>query len=233
MRLKTPILILVATFLVTSAANAITFSATPSGPLTGLTPGDRVTIDVVVVLDSGDEINALGSSAYAYDSGVLSFVSGEGVSSLFYQTPPMNSDPNAGICNAYPSICLPSNPMSNSIGGALVEGSASPGTGWGGTPEVEIIAAIDLDNTFLAQGISDPGLNGTSIQFQLVFEAAGAGDTILIIGGGSDLNGVSGGPSPGVINNVELTFNVVPEPGTALLMGLGLAGLAAAGRRRE
>ena len=34
-----------------------------------------------------------------------------------------------------------------------------------------------------------------------------------------------------VNNAAPLTINVVPEPGTALLMGLGLAGLAAAGRK--
>ena len=46
--------------------------------------------------------------------------------------------------------------------------------------------------------------------------------------GNSTINGVDQGPSFGP----SLTV-VVPEPGTALLMGLGLAGLAAAGRREN
>jgi len=33
-------------------------------------------------------------------------------------------------------------------------------------------------------------------------------------------------------NNATYTVQVVPEPGTALLMGLGLAGLTAGGRRK-
>ena len=32
-------------------------------------------------------------------------------------------------------------------------------------------------------------------------------------------------------NNATFALTIVPEPGTALLMGLGLAGLAAAGRK--
>jgi hypothetical protein len=36
-----------------------------------------------------------------------------------------------------------------------------------------------------------------------------------------------------VIDNVAISAgNVVPEPGTALLLALGLAGLGASGRRR-
>jgi len=231
MRLKTSILILMATFLVTSAANAITFNATSSNT-TNLAPGELFTVDVTVVLDAGDNINALGSSAYAYDPGVVTFVSGEAVAELFFQTAPLLT-PGDPTCAIVPSACVPGDPITNSRGGALGEGLAGPGTGFEGTPEVELISAIALTETFVAQAFSDPGLNGTSVQFQLVFQAGGPGATTLIIGGGSDLNGVSGGPSPGVINNALIGVTVIPEPGTALLMGLGLAGLASAGRRRE
>ena len=223
-----------AMFLISSAANAITFTATTSDPTSGLLPGATITIDVVVVLDAGESINALGSSAYNWDNSVMNFVSGQAVSELFFQNAPQNPDPNAPICVLYPFICQPSGPISNSRGGALVEGTASAGTGFGGVPEVEIIAAINLDDMFGATAFDDPGLDGSpgSVQFQLLFEAAGPGATTLIIGGGSDLDGVSGGDNPGVIINDTVTITVIPEPGTALLMGLGLAGLAAAGRRR-
>ena len=67
----------------------------------------------------------------------------------------------------------------------------------------------------------------------LTFQVIGAGDgfaeidpTFLI---GDDVTGDSFAFAPGIV----LEINAIPEPGTALLMGLGLAGLAAAGRRND
>jgi hypothetical protein len=47
------------------------------------------------------------------------------------------------------------------------------------------------------------------------------------------LPGATGDPLTGVTIRTWAKFTVVPEPGTALLMGLGLAGLGAAGRPRR
>jgi hypothetical protein len=47
------------------------------------------------------------------------------------------------------------------------------------------------------------------------------------------IEGIEGPQGPGVLNSYSMLFPVVvPEPGTALLMGLGLAGLASVGRSR-
>ena len=64
----------------------------------------------------------------------------------------------------------------------------------------------------------------------LIFQVTGTGvfEITQSESGNSTINGVDQGPSFGP----SLTV-VVPEPGTALLMGLGLAGLAAAGRREN
>jgi len=65
-----------------------------------------------------------------------------------------------------------------------------------------------------------------------VFEVVGIGSTDIahILTGNSIINQDLGG-EPLQLSGGPLTATVVPEPGTALLMGLGLIGLAAAGRR--
>jgi hypothetical protein len=67
----------------------------------------------------------------------------------------------------------------------------------------------------------------------LTFQATGVGTTnfasLLAAGDDVTVDGQSVGSNFGVSSSVT----VIPEPATALLMGLGLAGLAAAGRRRD
>jgi len=62
-------------------------------------------------------------------------------------------------------------------------------------------------------------------------DATGAGTTTLDIGTFAEFGGIYQGTSDDNANNTSVTVTVIPEPGTALPMGLGLAGLATAGRR--
>ena len=109
-------------------------------------------------------------------------------------------------------------------------------TGPGGVPESEFFGGLSLTAAG-GTGALDPGINGVADggpQFQIVFDAIGAGTTTFDIGtfGPTDVytNSVGVGDNSTVVNT-SLTVTVIPEPGTALLMGLGLAGLAGAGRR--
>jgi hypothetical protein len=69
-----------------------------------------------------------------------------------------------------------------------------------------------------------------------VVDAYGPSEEIIVTPGlfGEAL-GLGGGSCPGTVQGCSVAFEsatVIPEPSTALLMGLGLAGLGASGRKR-
>jgi PEP-CTERM motif len=86
---------------------------------------------------------------------------------------------------------------------------------------------------------ADPSNIGSANQLlaTVIFEAvAGAGGTtaitqIVTVGDDVTVNGVVSAYTPAAASG-PITVLPIPEPGTALLMGLGLAGLGVAGRRR-
>jgi len=84
-------------------------------------------------------------------------------------------------------------------------------------------------------GIGGGTVGSGDVHFRVSFRAVTAlnpRNVTLRIGVGDFGNvavGAGGVELP--FSNASFTVNVVPEPGTALLMGLGLAGLAARGRR--
>lgn len=95
------------------------------------------------------------------------------------------------------------------------------------------LSAVDGD------GSLDPGVDGGSTgageaHFRIVFTASTAGLgiapslVVLEFGTHAELGHEVVGSGGAVLpfNNDSLTVRIVPEPGTALLMGLGLAGLA-------
>jgi hypothetical protein len=87
---------------------------------------------------------------------------------------------------------------------------------------------------FAAQGGTDgTGPDLAAVQLFFVVNGASGSDTVDFILGlteGDALNGAAGDLTD-ASTLIGATINV-PEPGTALLMGLGLIGLASAGRRR-
>jgi hypothetical protein len=117
----------------------------------------------------------------------------------------------------------------------LLETVAGPGAN-AGVPEIEIIAGLSLFDAFVPQAFGDMGLDGNlgTTQFSLTFHASGPGSTTITMGGGADLNGVTGGANPLPIDNDSITISVVPEPGAfaASLAGLGtVAGIILLRRR--
>lgn len=83
----------------------------------------------------------------------------------------------------------------------------------------------------LFQGVSLSAAAGTGPEvFSVTFTALAQGSGVIEAGAFEAFADTYVG-GDNVINNASIAYTVVPEPGTALLMGLGLAGLAAAGRR--
>ena len=112
---------------------------------------------------------------------------------------------------------------------------------------VRLFGGIDTTPTN-GDGTTDTGVNGNStnpatdgdVHLQVTFSAQSLGatnaspatvDLVFGIGQqGFDVQG-PGGSLASQWSNASVTVTIVPEPGTALLMGLGLAGLAGIRRR--
>ncbi len=83
----------------------------------------------------------------------------------------------------------------------------------------------------LFQGVATSAAAGAGPEsFQIQFTAGAPGVTTVNIGAFAAYSDTYLGGDNGM-NPASVQVTVVPEPGTALLMGLGLAGLAAAGRK--
>ena len=204
---------IVTMFFVTSTASAIEFSIIGPDTFT-VNPGDTFTVDIA--LDNASATSNVGVTGTITGlAGVADVVGGVAAQHFF-----------VGFCtptNCFAGIDTNDNPFYDS--------SDLSGNGYGGpgSDSVVIISALALNPTS-ATGAIDPGLDGalnepSARDVTIQLQAVGAG--VLTVGGTFG----SGGNQP-ITNTASITVNVVPEPGTALLLGLGLVGLAAAGRRK-
>jgi hypothetical protein len=220
MRLFVSVIATTAMFFVASVAGAATtFTATASssgGPLSALNPGDVVTIDIQLTSD-GEALYGLGGSAVGYDASVAVFSTGTTTASALNL-----------VCLPAPTGCLGGLP--NSTSNPLTESSLNAP----GLPEVQFFNGISVA-PITGTGLLDEGYSGVAgtAQFQLVFSAGAAGTTTINLGanGAYGDNAIGAGGTTLASTNGAITITVVPEPGTAILMGLGLVGLASAGRR--
>ena len=212
MRLFTSLIAGLAVFAVASTASAaLTITASSTSDLLNLLPGEVFTIDITIQADQGSTLNALGTPA------------GETVALGFRAA---NYDP--GVI-AFQSAVIPASVFN--ITGFPLGGLSNNASGVEEAPEAGVRAGFSVN---LFQGVSATPAGGVGPDsFSVTFQAV-AGSTVIDLGALSDYSdayGVEAGADNSQIGDTSIAINVVPAPGTALLMGLGLAGLAAAGRK--
>jgi len=201
-----------AMFFVASVASAgVTYhvvATAGNGDLLAMVPGETLTLDITMRSD-GEALNGLGAAVYAYN-GALTYVSGDTAANAFY------SVCVAGTCYGGLSNSLASAGPTQNVGDEIqfFNGIAIQATTQTGANDVGIITGVAGDaQAQLVFTVNNSVTFGVGTNPAYADSAIGAGGATLSV------------------MNETVVVTVIPEPGTALLMGLGLAGLAAAGRR--
>lgn len=189
-------------FLFIAEASAVEFSIVGPKSATVL-PGEEVTISIVTRNPSGRPFLFLAASVSGY--GANEFVRGEAVDSVFNT-----------LCIA-PFMCFGG--AANLVGPALSEDTLGSSG-----PRVPIVL-FGLTGFVSGREDIDQGLDGLGGTAQFAVTLRAVESAWIDVGTVDDLDGVLFDGNIGQENAVGDVFflNVIPEPGTALLMGLGLA----------
>jgi len=202
-----------------------------------LQPGETITFDLVAENATAEGLFGLGLGVRGYDANAngenddgLSFSSGLVTESVF----------NVGRAPGTPNEAFGGLP--NTLLVATEFGGFDPNTF-----EREELRAMVFNGVSVVgrngDGTDDVGIGGGytgdgDIHFQVVFQASAtptreATDFTLDFGTIEDLGAAAIGDGGSILAFYNDSYNltVIPEPGTALLMGLGLAGLATQRRR--
>jgi len=189
--------------------------------------GETITIGVRAENPTALEITALSASVTGYDPAIAAFSSGQAVGSMFNEACVATVGCFGGITNTATPLGESTNTMSGQLEVLFLTGAnVLPASGDG-----SFDPGLDA---------ADPGIPDASPHFRFSFVISSPGETTLQIGFdaayGNSLFGTGGiditppDANALVFLSSEQSPYVVPEPGTALLIGLGLAGLSATRR---
>ena len=181
-----------------------------------LTAGDFLVLDITAANPLGELVAGVFTTL-SYDSTQLSFAGGNH-SDIFQNA----------TCTGF--NCVPPALSSVTPAGQKANSPLTLGTGTEGWIQI-----IGHTSTFQETMGGLPGVRGTGpdVAAQVAFQVLVSGTLEIVLGVG-ELAGDSVSSGVSSASYTGLVFNPVPvpEPGTALLMGLGLMGLGAAGRRK-
>lgn len=196
------VFIVAVAFLAASAASAIEMV------ISSTVNGDQTTIEIALSNNDGSAVQGIEIDLTGL-AGVANVVSGQASRYNFAQA-----------CFGSPIQCFGG---VESVKNAFFDRDDLRGGGYAaGDNQVELLRSLALGAT-TASGAGDPGLGPQSVDIRVVLAATGGGNVNIVgrYSNGTDVLPFGGG-----------SVSIIPEPGTAVLMGLGLAGLAGAGRRR-
>lgn len=194
-------------------------------------PGDEVTIDVRMSNPTGATIYAVGAGIQGWDNNVAQLVSARMASGPFFCTTAVCTN---GLFNGLP---FPSDETTGVFSAGPGDVQNFPGVG----SYLPLVQAVTI-NPRAGDGSRDPGLDGVvgggDAQFRIMFRILQPGLVTLNIGTNPNptlgnvvvISNGAGGILEVQANNASLIFPI-PEPGTALLIGLGLVGLGGTRRR--
>lgn len=218
MRHIAPIIATVFFFVAAAAYAQVTWSvegrALDGSPFDAITPGTVIVLDIT--LRSSAPISGLGASLFGYDRSLVSVIGGTLSSHALAQLAVGPGVGFGGLDNTVQQLVETDSPRGAetqffngvSLTPAPANGSSDIGavSGLAGGAQFQIMLAVLFpvsDGTVITVG-TDPAF----------------GDAVVLPDG-----------SFGSSNNVSIVISVIPEPSTALLVGLGLAGLASVPRR--
>ena len=212
-----------------TVTNVSTSSPNADGSLES---GDTVTFDLLLSNPGGLSLVGLDVGVFGYDRGAVGAASDN---YLVFES----AQSGAG---AFGTIFSSGNNVLG-LGADAPQGEFDTGLADGGRA-VRLFGGIST-TPVTGDGTNDSGINGlqtngADVHLQVTFSAQslgatpGAPATVNLVFGigqkGFDVQGTSGSLAS-QWSNATAAVTIVPEPGTALLMGLGLAGLAGIRRR--
>jgi len=202
---KTLLIAAIAVFVATTASALVTVTHTNDSGGAALNVGDTFVVDITVGYDGNPAgLTGLFTSA-GWDPAELTLLGTTGA--------------------AQPFILFPG--VSGILSKVVDGGQSFPGDTPGTTRAVQYQAGPGQAG----------GAGADTLVLSLLFQVVGAGDgtanvdVVFNNGDGIFINAADTDPSNLLLTGTSVS--IVPEPGTALLMSLGLAGLASAGRRNR